>query len=57
MVVDYKTDAVEAGGEGMAADAHRGQTHMYEHAVQTAADARTTAKLLFARTGMGIEVA
>lgn len=55
-LIDYKTDAGTAGGEAVAAEEHRGQAHAYLHAVRTATDAEATAKLLFARTGTGVEV-
>jgi len=56
VVIDYKTDAVEAGAEATAAEVHRGQIGVYEHAVRTAAETRAVIKLLFARTGADIEV-
>jgi len=55
-VVDYKTDAVKAGGEGTAAEAHRGQMGIYRRAVETATEAESRAQVLFARTGTAVDV-
>jgi ATP-dependent exoDNAse (exonuclease V) beta subunit len=51
VVVDYKTDSVQAGAEGVAAVAHRGQTGVYRRAVQEALGTESSVVLLFARTG------
>lgn len=51
VVVDYKSDSVQAGGEPAAAQAHRGQAGVYRQAVERALGAQTSVVLLFARTG------
>jgi len=56
LIVDYKTDGVTRGAEPLAAQEHRGQVAAYLHAVRTAANAESTATLLFARTGTAVEV-
>ena len=56
VVVDYKTDAFQPGREAAAAEAHRGQTGVYRHAVRTAAGAESGVRVLFARTGAVVEV-
>jgi len=56
IVVDYKTDSVEAGREAGAAESHRGQTDAYRHAVSEATSAEGGARVLFARTGVVADV-
>ena len=57
IVVDYKTDAVAAGGEGAAAERHRGQTGVYGRSVRASIGAEASEQVLFARSGTVIEVA
>ena len=56
VVIDYKTDAVEAGGEVAAAADHRGQTEAYRRAVRETLGMDSRVLLLFARTGVAVEV-
>jgi len=57
VVVDYKTDSVQAGDEPDAADAHRGQADVYERAVSQTLRAESTVILVFARTGTVLQTA
>jgi ATP-dependent exoDNAse (exonuclease V) beta subunit len=55
VVVDYKTDAVEPGGEPAAADTHRGQADLYRRALEQLLLTDSTVVLIFASTGVLLE--
>jgi ATP-dependent helicase/nuclease subunit A len=55
VVVDYKTDLVQPGGESAAAEGHRGQAGVYRQAVEEVVGGDSTVTLLFARTGATVD--
>ncbi len=57
LVIDYKTDAVQAGGEALATEAYLGQIFVYDTAVKSVTGGGHAARLLFARTGRSIAIA
>ena len=60
VVVDYKTDTVEPGGEAAATADHRGQADVYGRAIKNALavdGGQVSVALLFARTGAEVHLA
>jgi ATP-dependent helicase/nuclease subunit A len=56
VVIDYKTDTVDPGGETAAAADHGGQTEAYARAVRDTLGLQARVLLLFAVTGVAVEV-
>ena len=56
VVIDYKTDRVEVGDEVAAATDYHGQADAYRRAVRETLGLESRVLLLFARTGVAVEV-